>query len=170
MQDDSSDTISKTQRKREMLELQELGERLTGLNDEQLAGLDIPEDLRDAVADSRRITRHEARRRHMQFIGRLMRSVDPEPIRNQLAEWDGVSTEATAALHRIERVRDALLADDAALARFAADHPGCDIQRLRTLIRGVREDRAAGKPARHYRDLFREIKRLDEARAQPDAD
>lgn len=168
--EDSGEGISKTQRKREMTELQALGERLTELNDDQLVGLDLPEDLRDAVIDSRRITRHEARRRHMQYIGRLMRSVDPEPIRNKLGEWDGQSTEATAALHRLERVRDALIADDAALARFAADHPGCDLQRLRTLIRGVREDRAAGKTARHFRELFREIKRLDEERAGPQPD
>src|SRR5687768_13033251 len=113
--EDSGGDVSKTQRKREMIELQALGERLTELNDEQLAGLDLPEDLRDAVADSRRITRHEARRRHMQYIGRLMRSIDPEPIRAKLGEWDGQSTEATAALHRLERVRDALIADDAAL-------------------------------------------------------
>ncbi|MBM3346042.1 MAG: DUF615 domain-containing protein [Betaproteobacteria bacterium] len=160
MQDDSSDIISKTRRKQDMHELQALGERLTELNDTQLAGLDLPEDLLDAVVDSRRINRHEARRRHMQYIGRLMRTVDPAPIRERLAEWEGQSREATAALHHVERWRDRLLDNDAALTNFISEHAHADSRHLRALIRSVREDRIAGRPARQFRELFRELRRV----------
>ena len=160
MQEDGNDTISKTRRKQNMHELQALGERLTELNDTQLAGLGLPEGLLDAVIDSRHITRHEARRRHMQFIGRLMRGVDPAPIKERIAEWEGVSREATATLHHVERWRDKLIDDDAALARFMGEHPKANSQHLRSLIRSVREDRAAGRPARQFRELFRELRRL----------
>lgn len=167
MQDDSSDTISntisKTRRKQDMLELQGLGERLTELNDTQLAGLGLPESLFDAVVASRRITRHEARRRHMQFIGRLMRSVDPAPIRERIGEWEGQSRVATATLHHVERWRDQLLDNDAALAGFIAEFPRADSQHLRALIRSVREDRTAGRTARQFRELFRELRRIVEA-------
>src|SRR5882672_11328417 len=94
---------SKTELKRVMHELQALGERLIGLNPEQ----------HEAVEQARRITKHEARRRQLQYIGRLMRDVDPEPIREKLRAWDGVSIEETARLHRIERWREKLLEDDA---------------------------------------------------------
>ena len=160
MQEDGNDTISKTRRKQNMHELQALGERLTELNDTQLAGLGLPEGLLDAVIDSRHITRHEARRRHMQFIGRLMRGVDPAPIKERIAEWEGVSREATATLHHVERWRDKLIEDDTVLAHFMGEHPKANSQHLRSLIRSVREDRAAGRPARQFRELFRELRRL----------
>jgi ribosome-associated protein len=168
MQDESGHVVSKTRRKRDMLDLQALGVRLTGLNDAQLAGLDLPEDLRDALIEARRITRHEARRRHLQYIGRLMREVDPAPIRERLSQWEGQSRQATATQHRVERWRDELLADDAALAGFLAVHPGADSQHLRSLIRSVREDRAGGRAARQYRELFRELKRIVEVEQEMD--
>ena len=84
--EDGDGSVSKTRRKQEMHELQALGERLVELNNRQLQALALPEDLHEAVMDSRAITKHEARRRHLQFIGRLMRSVDAEPIREKLKE------------------------------------------------------------------------------------
>ena len=74
----TEETPSKTRRKREMLALQELGVELVGLDDEQLAALNLPDALRDAVVQARRITRFEARRRQLQYIGKLMRGVDPD--------------------------------------------------------------------------------------------
>ena len=162
MPENRDDTISKTRKKQNMHDLQELGERLTDLNDTQLAGLGLPESLLDAVVDSRHITRHEARRRHMQFIGRLMRGVDPAPIKDRIAQWEGQSREATATLHHVERWRDKLIDDDGALAGFMGAHPKANSQHLRSLIRSVREDRAAGRPARQFRELFRELRRLME--------
>jgi ribosome-associated protein len=149
---------SKTQRKRVMHELQELGERLVGLNPEQLAAIALPENLYDAVEQVQRITKHEARRRQLQYIGRLMRAVDPEPIREKLKVWDGVSTEETARVHRIERWREKLIEDDGALGALARAHPGIDTQRLRALVRNAREERNAGRPPRAFRELFRALR------------
>jgi len=149
---------SKTERKRVMHELQALGERLVGLNPDQLAAIALPEDLRDAVEQAQRITKHEARRRQMQYIGRLMRDVDPEPIRERLKAWDGVSTEETARLHRIERWREELIEDDGAFGALARTHPGIDIQRVRALVRNARGERSAGRPPRAYRELFRTLR------------
>lgn len=160
---DSDTPVSKTRRKKEMHELQSLGERLTGLNTGQLAALPMPEDLRDAILDFRGMTKHEARRRQLQYIGRIMRDVDAEPIREKLREWDGQSRGAIAAQHRLERWRDRLIEDDAALAEFIADHRGAaelDIQHLRGLVRHAREERLREKPPKHYRELYRELKRI----------
>jgi ribosome-associated protein len=146
---------SKTQRKKEMHDLQALGERLVVLNSGQLDAIGLPEDLRSAVAEAARITRHEARRRQMQYIGRLMRDLDAEPIREKMAAWDGVSKQQTAQLHRVERWRERLLAEEAALAEFMREHPGADSQRLRSLIRGATAEREAARPPKSYRELFR---------------
>ena len=161
---------SKTQRKRAMHELQALGARLVELNPDQLAAVALPEDLREAVEQARHITRHEARRRQLQYIGRLMRSVDPEAIREKLKAWDGVSAGETARLHRIERWRERLIEDDGALGALADAHPGIDTQRLRALVRNTREERNAGKPPRAYRELFRALREIvAEAESTDDA-
>jgi ribosome-associated protein len=149
---------SKTERKRAMHELQALGERLIELNPEQLAAVALPEGLHEAVEQARRMTKHEARRRQLQYIGRLMRDVDPEPIREKLRAWDGVSTEETARVHRIERWREKLIEDDGAVGALAQAHPGIDTQRLRALARNAREERKAGRPPRAYRELFRALR------------
>src|SRR5258706_13663236 len=132
---------SKTERKRAMHELQALGERLVGLNQEQLAAIALPENLHEAVEQARRITKHEARRRQLQYIGRLMRDVDPQPIRGKLKVWDGVSTEETARVHRIERWREKLLEDDGAGGALVRVHPGIDAQRRPAPVRNPREER-----------------------------
>ena len=149
---------SKTQRKREMHELQTLGARLVELNSEQLAAIGLPEGLRDAIEFAKRTTKHEARRRQMQYIGRLMRSVDPAPIREKLKAWDGISTEETARVHRIERWREELIDDDGAIGALVHAHPGIDIQRLRALVRNAREERNTGRQPRAFRELFRTLR------------
>lgn len=151
---------SKTQRKRQMHELQALGERLVALNGQQLDAIGLPEDLRAAVGEASRITRHEARRRHMQYIGRLMREVDPEPIREKLAVWDGVSREHGAKLRLAERWRERLLEDEAALAEFVREHPDADSQRLRSLVRAAVAERDAERAPRSYRELFRLLREI----------
>ena len=158
MQDE--DKPSKTQRKREMHELQELGARLVELNSEQLAEVGLPEDLRDAIEHVRRMTKHEARRRQMQYVGKLMRSVDPGPIREKLKVWDGVSAEHIAQQHRVERWRDRLLEDEGAVDELVRAHPGIDARRLRALTRKAREERSAGAPLRAYRELFRALREI----------
>ena len=154
------DRPSKTQRKKQMHELQALGERLVALNASQLNEVGLPQRLRTAVDDAKRFTRHEARRRQMQYIGRLMRDVDPAPIREKLKIWDGVSHEHTARHHRVERWRERVMEDDGALAELAKEHPGLDTQRLRALVRGAREELAAGRPPRGHRELFRFLREI----------
>jgi ribosome-associated protein len=152
------DAPSKTQRKLEMQALQALGERLVALTAAQLAAIDLPEPLREAVAEAQRIRSREAHRRQLQYIGRLMREVDPAPIRARLEVWDGSSRAATAAHHQAERWRERLLGDDAALTEFARTHPRADLQRLRACVREARKERLAGREPRHFRELFRLIR------------
>jgi ribosome-associated protein len=154
------DPPSKSQRKRDMHALQALGVDLAALPATRLAALDLPEPLREAFTQLPRITRHEARRRHLQLIGKLMRSVDPEPLQRALDEAHGSSRTAVALLHRCEKLRDALLADDAALTTLLAEHPGADAQRLRALIRAARREQAAGQPPRQTRELYRSLNAL----------
>lgn len=146
---------SKSQRKREMDALQALGVQLLRLNAAQLARLDLPESLREALAEAHRITSHEGRRRQLQYIGRLMRTIDPAPLQQALADATGASRAAVALMHRCERLRDRLLEDDAALTEFIAAHPHVDAQRLRATIRAARRERAQGQPPRHARELYR---------------
>lgn len=151
---------SKTQRKREMHELQTLGTRLVELNSEQLAAIGLPEGLRDAIEFARRTTKHEARRRQMQYIGRLMRSVDPGPIREKLKIWDGVSAQHTAEQHKVERWRDRLIEDDSSVNELVRAHPAIDARHLRALARKARDERASGAPPRAYRELFRALREI----------
>ena len=151
--------LSRTRLKRQMTELQKLGEALTGLNAGQLAEIALPESLHEAVLAAQRMTRFEARRRQLQYIGKLMRGIDPVPIRAHLERWQASSREHTARLREIERWRERLLEDDAALGDFAREHPR-DLQRVRTLVRNARRERDAGAPPRSYRALFRELQQI----------
>ena len=159
-QDKEQDRPSKTQTKKRMHELQALGERLVELNPEQLWSIGLPEDLLDAVLEARRTGGRESRRRQLQYVGRLMRDVDPEPIREKLAVWDGVSREHTARVHLVERWRERLIEDEAALGELAAAHPGADTQHLRNLIRNARAERDSGKPPKSFRELFRALREV----------
>lgn len=158
MQDDF---VSKTRRKRQMLDLQALGAALVELSDAQLGALSLEDDLRAAVVHAKRITSHEARRRQLQYIGRLMRAVDPEPIRSALAALEGSSAEAAARHRRLEALRERLLADDTSLTEFAAAHPDADLQALRALIRNARREQKEARAPRAYRELFRFLKQCD---------
>jgi ribosome-associated protein len=156
---------SKTQLKREMEALQALGQRLVEINAEQLASVELPERLREAVLEARRIRSREGRRRQLQYIGKLMREVDPAPIRARFDAWDGQSSAATAAHHHAERWRERLLEDENALTEFARECPAADLQQLRACVRAARRDRLAGGASRHYRDLFRLVRAALDARA-----
>lgn len=150
---------SKTQRKKDMQELQGLGAELVGLNEEQLASIELPESLLDAVTAARRITKFEARRRQLQYIGKLMRSVDPGPIREKLAQWNSVSHAQTARLHLIERWRARLLEDESALTELMNAYPAADAARLRLLVRNTRDERESGRAPKSFRALFQLLDR-----------
>ena len=157
---EDSSTTSKTQRKRQMLQLQALGEALTALSEEQLSELNLPERLLDAVLHAKSISKFGAMRRQLQYIGRLMREADGEAIAARLDAWKGVSREATVHLHLLERWRTRLIEEEAALAEFAAAYPGCDTQKLHTLIRNARREREAAQAPRSFRALFQELRAI----------
>lgn len=153
---------SKSAVKRAMNDLQALGAELVGLSVDQLKKIDLPDDLRDAVREAKRITQHEAHRRQLQYIGKLMRSIDPAPIREALDEIKGVSAAATARMHALERQRERFLADEKVIGEIAADHPGADLQHLRQLRRNALKEQELGKPPRAFRELFRVLRELNE--------
>ena len=97
-QDEQDEPTSKTRKKKDMLALQKLGVQLVELNEQQLESMQLPEALLEAVQEARRLTKHEARRRQMQYIGRLMRDLDAAPIRDRLEKWLGQGREHTAQL------------------------------------------------------------------------
>ena len=161
--DDAPAPPSKSQRKRESSALQDLGRALVKLPEERVKRLDLPDTLRAAVLEAQRIQSHGALRRQMQYIGKLMRDVDADPIAGQLAEIRGTSDRAKAAFHALEHWRDRLLADDQALTEWLAHHPECDIQQLRQLIRNARKEAAQGNPPRSSRALFRLLAQISDA-------
>lgn len=152
---------SKTKAKEEVDALQALGNRLVGVGNDRLKKLDIPESLRDAVLEAKRITSHGALRRQMQYIGKLMRDVDTAPIQEMLDELDGVSNKANARFHALERLRDQLLADEALITTLKNDYPEMDVSALRTLRRNALKEQAAQKPPKSYRAIFQFLKALD---------
>jgi ribosome-associated protein len=152
------DELSKTKRKRAMLDLQDLGEELTGLNHEQLDELALPELLLEAILEARRLNKFGARRRQLQYIGRLMREVDAQPIREKLDTLRGSSRAHAAWLHKVERWRDRLLTDENGLSALAAERPQADLHRLRDLVRDACKQTERAK--RSYRELFQELRKL----------
>ncbi|MCU0805517.1 MAG: DUF615 domain-containing protein [Burkholderiales bacterium] len=161
---------SKSQKKRDMHELQALGARLVEVSADRLAEIDLPEDLREAVLEARRISAREAKRRQLQYIGRLMRDVDPAPIRAKFDEWEGKSAAHSAQHRRAETWRERLLAEDGAMADLAKALPGADLTALRGLVRDARKEQAAGQPPRRYRELFRTVRSLLDAAPQLEPD
>jgi ribosome-associated protein len=150
--------VSKTRRKQEMHDLQALGAELVGLSAAHLERMVLPAELAQAVRAARRIASHEARRRQVQYIGKLMRGIDAEPIRAQLAAVHGGSAQERARHQRLEHWRARLLEDDGALTEFFQAHPASDLQQLRALIRNARREQAAARPPRAYRELFRVLR------------
>jgi ribosome-associated protein len=166
---EEDDFISKTRRKKQMHALQDLGARLVALSAEELARIDLPETLREAVEDARRFTRHEARRRQMQYIGRIMRGIDSGPIAEQVAALKAPSKRQTALFHVAERWRQELLDDGTALERFMKEFPEADPDRLRTMVEEAREEKRAARAPRRFRELFHALSAIvqDHARREP---
>ncbi len=155
---------SKTQLKAEADEKQALGEALLTLRADLMARLDLPEKLLDAIAQAKKITNFEGKRRQMQFIGKLMRPLDAEPIRAAIDEQKNGSAQLTLALHLAEQWRDKLIASDDALGAWLTEHPDTDSQQLRALIRQARKDAKPEKPgeaprhAKSYREIFQLVR------------
>lgn len=151
---------SKSQVKREMLALQELGKELVDLNDRQLAQVPLTPALETAIHEARRLPHREARRRQLRYIGKLMRS-DHEAIEAALSKLQQTNDQHVHLQHRAESWRDRLLSDDdKALAEFIREHPQADIQHLRQILRMAQKEKTQNKAPTQARKLFRYIREL----------
>ena len=153
--------LSKTKKKQQMQELQDLGEELAELSGDWLKKIDIPEHLRDALQQAQRMNSHGAKRRQLQYVGKVMRDIDPEPIRAALATIRGESAAEVARMHRLERLRTRLMEDEKTLTDIANAFPGVDLQHLRALRRSALKEQEGQKPPRSYRAIFQTLKALE---------
>ncbi|MBP6406765.1 MAG: DUF615 domain-containing protein [Ramlibacter sp.] len=167
---------SRTDLKRESTALQKLGESLLTLRADLLERLALPEKLTDALAEARRITNFEGKRRQMQYVGKLMRGLDEatlDAVRAALDEQQRGSAQTTLALHQAEQWRDRLIADDDAIGEWLTLYPGTDSQQLRALARQARKDAQPDKTSisqglaprrgRAYREIFQLVREQMEA-------
>lgn len=163
--DDFSEEKSKTQVKRELHALVDLGERLTTLKPDLLNRLPLTDGLRRALADAPKHTANIARKRHILFIGRLMRDQDIDAILSLIDQLDASTRQYNERFHGLERWRDRLLGgDDAVLESFFGDYPEADRQHLRQLIRQAQHEAAQSKPPAASRKIFKYIRELDETK------
>ena len=163
---DDDDFISKTQRKKQATELQDVGKGLVKLSREQLARIDMPEQLREAVLECKRLRTHEAIRRQMQHIGKIMRTVDAGPIAAHLEAMHAPSNRDTALFHLAEKWRQEMLDDRAAIDRFVLEFPAAQSLQLRNLVEAAQAERNADKPPRKFRELFHVLNDLVQAQAR----
>ncbi len=154
--------VSKTEMKRDMEELQKLGEELVGLKPSVLEKFPIPADLAEAIADAQRF-KNEARRRQLQYIGKVMRNIETEPLQAALDKYRNKHSQASAELHKLENMRDRIVEEgDAAINDALEMFPTADRQQLRQLARQANKEKKQSKPPRAYREIFQVLKALHE--------
>jgi len=152
--------VSKSEMKRDMDALQKLGEELVALTPNGLAKIPLDEDLLSSIKDAQRF-KNEARRRQLQYIGKVMRSIDIEPIQAALDKLNNKHSQMTVALHKLEQKRDRLIENgDSMINAIMVDHPEADRQHLRQLVRQANKEKAQSKPAKAYREIFQYLKEL----------
>lgn len=155
------DPKSKTQVKREVEALQKLGAKLINQKPDFLDKLPLSDELRAALREALRLKQHEAKRRHLQYIGKLMRDVDPQQIQQAIDTQEAGTQAYTQYFHNLERWRDRLIADDDQLNHFTVEYPDADRQHLRQLVRNTRKEAELNKPPASARKLFKYIRELD---------
>ena len=147
--------VSKSEIKRDAEDLKQLGEKLVNLTKANLTKVPLDDSLKDAIELAQRLQK-EARRRQLQYIGKLLRSIDAEPIREALEH-----NQQQAMLHKLEILRDELVAKgDAALTDLLNEHPSADRQQLRNLIRAAQKEKEQNKPSKAYREIYQILKTL----------
>ena len=155
---------SRSEQRREALDIRSLGEKLVALAPAHLAKLPIPEDLLEHIHETQRITSHIAHKRQLQFLAKQMRRESDETldaIRDAMEVGGDAKRRETALLHTVETWRARLLDEgDVALGELLAEHPAADRQHLRQLLRNAGEERAKNKPPQAFRELFRELREL----------
>ncbi len=158
-ENDHPEKPSKSQRKRDSTNLQKIGEALIELSESQLDKITLPDDLREAVLFAHTLKSHESIRRHLQFIGKLMRNVDAEPIELAISKIKSDSNISTAKFHRIEKWRDKLITEgDTELQNFIEKYPEADRQQLRQIVRKAQFDRKNNKNTGGETELFRYLR------------
>lgn len=154
---------SRSQLKREASALQRMGEELAALGDETLRKAPLPPDLKDALMEARAMTSHEARRRQMQYVGKVMRTVDTAEVEAFLERHRQGKSRADKAHQQLEHWRDRLVeGDDDLLEELLIRFPGAERQRLRQLVLAARREREQAKPPKQFRALFRHLRELVE--------
>lgn len=154
--------VSKTEMKEDMEALQKLGEELVGLKPSSLEKFPLEDELREAIANAQRF-KNEAKRRQLQYIGKLMRQIDPEPIQAELDRLRNKHSQATAELHKLEEMRDRIITEiDPAIEEVMDQHPEADRQRLRQLARQAQKEKGSNKPPKASREIFQILKTLKE--------
>lgn len=157
--DTKPDELSKTQRKKDMLALQKLGETLIELSDSQLAKLSLPDNLLDSIQHARSLKSHESIRRQLQYIGKVMRHIDPAPIISALSKMKIIKEVKVTQFHQVEQWRDKLISEgDAALQSFLDGHPQANRQQLRQIIRKAQNDFANNNNTGGANELFKYLK------------
>lgn len=152
--------VSKSEIKRDAEDLKQLGEKIVNLTKNNLAKIPLNESLLDAIELAQRLQK-EARRRQLQYIGKLLRGIDVEPIREVLDKIENKHNQQQAMLHKIEKVRDELVEKgDVALTDLLNDYPDGDRQQLRNLIRSAQKEREQNKPSKAYREIYQMLKVL----------
>jgi ribosome-associated protein len=165
---ETGEVISRSQRRRDALEVKSLAARLIGLAPSRLARLPLDESVRAAIAEARRIRSNVARKRQLQFVAKLLRRTDEEPIAQALEAFENDARQLSARQHRVEAWRDHLLANgDAALGDLLQQRHGADAQAIRQFIRTARNEAARGKPPAAARALFRLLRDLDAGEPLP---
>lgn len=166
-------SASRSQNRREALDVLALGTRLVELTDPQLMKLPIPEGLLGHVRDTQRITSHIARKRQLAFLAKQMRREDDETldaIRDALDAGGEASRREVAQMHRVEQWRERLLAEPDSMTEFMAAYPDVDAQQLRTLVRNAGEEKKRNKPPRAYREIYKLVREAVVGNAEHDGD
>ena len=152
--------VSKSEIKRDAEDLKQLGEKLVNLTKANLTKVPLDDSLKDAIELAQRLQK-EARRRQLQYIGKLLRSIDAEPIREALEKIENKHNQQQAMLHKLEILRDELVAKgDVALTDLLNEHPSADRQQLRNLIRAAQKEKEQNKPSKAYREIYQILKTL----------
>lgn len=152
--------VSKSEIKRDAEDLKQLGEKLVNLTKVNLTKVPLDDSLKDAIELAQRLQK-EARRRQLQYIGKLLRSINAEPIREALEKIENKHNQQQAMLHKLEILRDELIVKgDAALTDLLNEYPSADRQQLRNLIRAAQKEKEQNKPSKAYREIYQILKTL----------
>jgi ribosome-associated protein len=160
--DEEEQTVSRSEIKRQMLALQTLGERLVGLKPAQWEAFGFSEVMLDALRESQRIKSHNAMRRHIRRLGKLLSQEDTEKVELLFKRTDDRAMQDTQRFHRIEQWRDRLIeGDDKTLSDLLDICPNVDVQHVRQLIRAGKKERELAKSPAAQRKLFKYLRELE---------